>query len=53
MKETKYISYEDPINGRSFTYEQMPGVMMNAKSSHRTITITVIAYQKLLVIYVS
>ena len=26
MKETKYISYEDPINGRSFTYEQMQEV---------------------------
>ena len=26
MKETKYISYEEPINGRSFTYEQMQEV---------------------------
>ena len=26
MKETKYISYEDPINGRSFTCEQMQEV---------------------------
>ena len=26
MKETKYISYEEPINGRSFTYKQMQEV---------------------------
>ena len=23
MKETKYISYEEPINGRSFTINQL------------------------------
>ena len=26
MKNTKYISYEEPINGRSFTYKQMQEV---------------------------
>ena len=26
MKETRYISYEEPINGRSFTYKQMQEV---------------------------
>lgn len=35
MKETKYISYEEPINGRSFTYKQMQEVYRDLANKRR------------------
>ena len=34
MKETRYISYEEPINGRSFTYRQMQEVYRDLADKH-------------------